>query len=167
MQTMYLINKIIDFLPKRIISAIVDLFSLTLASMILSVIEVFTLTPPVYTAIVLFSVFLNKDIYYGKSIGKYFNGTRVVSIKTGSVASPIQCLIRNLFILIWPLETIVLFFTPERRIGDMVAGTKVQENVEIGQEMKWQYVQAIISIVTSVTLVYSLFTYIDSLGFMN
>ena len=167
MQTMYLINKIIDFLPKRIISAIIDLFSLTLASMILSVIEVFTLTPPVYTAIVLFSVFLNKDIYYGKSIGKYFNGTRVVSIKTGSVASPIQCLIRNLFILIWPLEAIVLFFTPERRIGDMVAGTKVQENLEIGEEMKWQYVQAIISIVTSVTLVYSLFTYIDSLGFMN
>jgi uncharacterized RDD family membrane protein YckC len=135
--------------------------------MILSVVEVFTLTPPVYTAIVLFSVFLNKDIYYGKSIGKYFNGTRVVSIKTGSVASPIQCFIRNLFILIWPLEAIVLFFTPERRIGDLVAGTKVQENVEIGQEMKWQYVQAIISIVTSVTLVYYLFTYIDSLGIMN
>jgi uncharacterized RDD family membrane protein YckC len=164
---MYLANKLIDVLPKRIISSIVDLFSLALASVIFSVVEDLTFTPPVYTAIILFSIFINKDIYFGRSIGKYFNGTRVVSIRTGNAATPIQCSLRNLFILIWPLEAIILLFSPKRRIGDIVAGTKVQESVEIRPEMKWQYVQAILSTVTSVILIYFLFTYIDSLGIMS
>jgi len=154
-------------LPKRSISSIVDLFSLALATMISSVVEYFTLTPPVYSAIVCFSLVLNKDIYFGKSIGKYFNGTRIVSAGTGNAASPFQCAIRNLFMLIWPLEAIVLFFSPNRRIGDIVAGTKVQKSEEIGNETKWQYAQAVLSIVTSVTVSYLLFTYIDSLGFMS
>lgn len=115
----------------------------------------------------LFSIFLNKDTYFGKSIGKYFNGTRVVSVRTGNAASPIQCSIRNLFILIWPLEVIVLFFSPQRRIGDIVAGTKVQESEEIGNETKWKYAQAILSMLTSLFLIYFLFTYIDRLGIMS
>lgn len=164
---MYLANKLIAVLPKRIVSSIVDLFSLALASIIFSVVEDFTFTPPVYTAIVLFSIFLNKDIYFGKSIGKHFNGTRVVSARTGNAANPIQCSIRNLFILIWPLEAIILFFSPKRRIGDVVAGTKVQENVEIGPEMKWQYAHAILSVVASFTLIYYIFTFIDGLGFIS
>lgn len=164
---MYLTSKLIDALPKRIISSTVDLFSLALGAMIFSVVEDFTFTPPVYTAIILFSIFVNKDIYFGKSIGKYFNGTRVVSVKTGSAASPIQCSIRNLFILIWPLEAIILLFSPKRRIGDIVAGTKVQESIEISPETKWQYVQAILSVVTSAILIYFLFTYVDSLGIMS
>jgi hypothetical protein len=65
------------------------------------------------------------------------------------------------------LEAIILLFSPKRRIGDIVAGTKVQESVEIRPEMKWQYVQAILSTVTSVILIYFLFTYIDSLGIMS
>lgn len=164
---MYLTNKLIDTLPKRIISSIVDLFSLTIGSMIFSVVENFTFTSPVYSAVILFSMFINKDIYFGKSIGKYFNGTRVVSIRTGNAASPIQCSLRNLFILIWPLEAIILLFSPKRRIGDIVAGTKVQESVDISPETKWQYVQAILSMATSGILIYFLFTYIDSLGIMS
>jgi uncharacterized RDD family membrane protein YckC len=164
---MYLTNKLIDALPKRIVSAIVDLFSLALASMIFSAVEDLTFTRPVYTAIVLFSIFLNKDIFFGKSIGKYFTGTRVVSARTGNAASPIQCSIRNLFILIWPLEAIILLFSPKRRIGDIVAGTKVQESAEIGPEMKWQYAQAILSVVASFAFVYYLFTFIDGLGIMS
>src|SRR4051812_16811010 len=111
---MYLAKKLTSALPKRSISAMVDLFSLALASMIFSVVEDFIFTPLVYTAVILFSLFLNKDIYFGKSFGKYFNGTRVVSVRTGNAASPIQCSIRNLFILIWPLEAIILFFSPYR-----------------------------------------------------
>jgi uncharacterized RDD family membrane protein YckC len=135
--------------------------------MIYSVVEDFTLASPVHSAIVFFSAFLNKDMYFGKSMGKYFNGTRVVSVRTGNAASPIRCFIRNLFILIWPLEAIILVFSPKRRIGDIVAGTKVQESEEIGHEMKWQYVQAILSMVTSAILIYFLFTYIDSLSVMS
>lgn len=170
---MYLTNKLIEALPKRFVSSIVDLFSMALMTAFLSLIDELFSSPQeikknaVYVAIISFSFFLNKDIYFGKSFGKYFNSLRVVSARTGNAASPIQCAIRNLFLLIWPLEAIILFFSPEKRIGDIVAGTNVQETTELGHETKWQYIQAIISIVTSFIFVYFLFTYIDSFGFMS
>lgn len=164
---MYLRNKLVDALPRRVISSMVDLFSLALGSMLFSLVEDFTFTPPVFTSIILFSIFINKDICFGRSIGKYFNRTRVVSVRTGNAASPIQCSLRNLFILIWPLEAIFIILYPKRRFGDIVAGTKVQEAGEIDSDTKWQYVQAVLSILTSLILVYFLFTYIDSLSIMS
>jgi len=169
-----LINSIIKVLPSRILSAIIDQISLVVVSIIIfSISEKLASTPQeinsieVNTAIVLFSFFLNKDIYFGKSIGKYFTGLRVVSARTGNPASPIQCALRNLFVLLWPLEALFLFLSPKRRIGDFVAGTKVQESIEIGHEVKWKYIQAILALVGSFIFVFYLFNFIDSLGIMN
>jgi uncharacterized RDD family membrane protein YckC len=170
---MYL-NKIIKGLPNRILSAIVDQISLVISSIIIFSIGDELASAPhetnkieVNMAIILFSIFLNKDIYFGKSIGKHINGLRVVSAKTGNPASPIQCAVRNLFLLVWPLEALILFFSPKRRIGDIVAGTKVQESTETSREKKWHYFQAILSVVCSFVLVYYLFNFINSLGIMN
>lgn len=168
------LNNILKILPGRILSAIIDQVSLVVSSIIFFTIgEELASTPKdfheitVNTAIVLFSLFLNKDISFGKSIGKAFVGLRVVSSKTGSPASPIQCMIRNLFVLIWPLEALMLFLSPKRRIGDFVAGTKVEENIEIHRETKRRYVQSILSLVVAFILVYYLFNFIDGLGVMN
>lgn len=90
-----------------------------------------------------------------------------MSSRTGNPAGPIQCAIRNLFWLVWPIEALILFFSPKRRIGDIVAGTKVHDSAEIDGEMKWQYIQAILSLVGSFSLIYYLFNFIDSLGIMG
>jgi uncharacterized RDD family membrane protein YckC len=171
---MYLINKITKALPNRILSAIIDQISLVVASIIFfSIGEEFGSTPQeinritLNTAILLFSFFLNKDIYFGKSVGKHFTGLMVVSVRTGNPASPIQCSVRNLFILLWPLEALVLLLSPKRRIGDLVAGTMVQESTEIGHEMTRQYLQAILTVVASFIVVYFLFTFIEGLRIMS
>lgn len=90
-----------------------------------------------------------------------------MSYKTGDPASPIQCFVRNLFLFLWPLEALILFFSPIRRIGDVVAGTKVIASEKINGEMKLQRVQVIRSVTASFILVYYLFNYVDSLGIMN
>jgi uncharacterized RDD family membrane protein YckC len=162
------LNEIKKALPGRILSAIIDQVTLIVSSMIFSISEELVSTPEeihqikVTTAIILFSLFLNKDIYFGKSIGKYFVGLRVVSSRTGNPAGPIQCLIRNLFLLLWPIEALILFFSPQRRIGDVVAGTRVQASTEIGPENKWRYIQAILSVIGASTIIYYLFNFIDS-----
>ena len=76
----------------------------------------------------LFSVYFNKDAIKGKSPGKRILGFVIVENKTGKIANPIKSLIRNLTIVLWPIEVIFSIFSPQRRIGDYIAGTKVIED---------------------------------------
>jgi len=83
--------------------------------------------PYVFILIVFF--YLNKDFIKGKSLGKRILGFRVIDLKTENPATELQCFIRNLTICIaWPLEVIIGFINPERRIGDFIANTKVEES---------------------------------------
>ena len=45
-------------------------------------------------------------------------------MKTDTVASSLKCLIRNITIILWPIEVIVVLVSPSRRIGDFIAGTE-------------------------------------------
>lgn len=74
--------------------------------------------------------FLNKDMFSGQSPGKAQFKFRVIAL-SGEPASPIRCLIRNLTVFIWPVELMVIYFQPMRRIGDFVAGTKLVSSVEM------------------------------------
>jgi hypothetical protein len=49
----------------------------------------------------------------------------VINNTSGEVASPLRCLVRNLFCILWPVELIMVLVNPTRRIGDYVAGTAV------------------------------------------
>jgi len=71
------------------------------------------------------SLYFNKDMIQGKSIAKRVLKIEVVDIKTGEIASSLKCLIRNLTIMIWPIEVIVVLASPSRRIGDYIAGTRI------------------------------------------
>jgi uncharacterized RDD family membrane protein YckC len=71
------------------------------------------------------SLYFNKDMIQGKSIAKRALKQEVVDIKTGEVASALKCFVRNLTIAIWPIEVIVVLISPSRRIGDFIAGTRV------------------------------------------
>jgi len=72
------------------------------------------------------TLYFNKDMIQGKSIAKRALKQEVVDIKTGEVASALKCFIRNLTIAIWPIEVIVVLISPARRIGDFIAGTRVE-----------------------------------------
>lgn len=81
-----------------------------------------------------FLVYFLKDSYRGKSIGKRIIGLQVINKSTNKPANSLQCFIRNLLIPIWPLEILILIFSPSRRLGDLIANTKViaseKENIK-------------------------------------
>jgi uncharacterized RDD family membrane protein YckC len=66
-----------------------------------------------------------KDSFGGRSPAKRIMKLQVVDFKTGMPASPAQCFVRNLPILVWPVEVIMTLVNSQRRIGDYIAGTKV------------------------------------------
>ena len=72
-----------------------------------------------------FSLYFNKDIFLGQSIGKRILNFRVVDDKTGEPAGALRCLVRNFTILLWPVEVIAALINVERRIGDHIAGTRL------------------------------------------
>ncbi len=72
-----------------------------------------------------FVAYFLKDSYRGKSIGKRVIGLQVINRSTNLPANALQCFIRNLLIPIWPLEVLISLFSPARRLGDIIANTKV------------------------------------------
>ncbi|QHI36042.1 hypothetical protein IMCC3317_13950 [Kordia antarctica] len=71
-------------------------------------------------------IYLNKDFFNAKSPAKRILGFQVINRKTEKPASELQCFVRNLTIAVaWPLEVIVGLINPKRRIGDLLANTKV------------------------------------------
>jgi len=106
-----------------------------------------------YTILFGISIYLNKDIFRGRSIGKRIFRTEVVDIKSNSVASPIKCLIRNLTIVIWPIEIIALIYNPTRRIGDLLANTRIEIVNEDNQYYKKNYlINSIFSLILGFVL---------------
>lgn len=73
----------------------------------------------------LMSIYFNKDIFSGRSVAKRILKLQVISVKTDKPASPVQCILRNLTIIIWPVEVIVTMVNPTRRLGDLIANTRV------------------------------------------
>lgn len=81
------------------------------------------------SSIIFFSmmfIYVNKDFINAKSPAKRVLGYQVINQNTEKPATELQCFIRNLTIAVaWPLEVIVGYINPERRIGDFIANTKV------------------------------------------
>ncbi|AXT50595.1 hypothetical protein D1818_07020 [Aquimarina sp. BL5] len=81
------------------------------------------------TGIGLFSipmfVYFNKDFLRAKSLAKRLMGYQIIDVKTNKPANELQCFIRNLTIIVWPIEVVVGLINPKRRVGDFIANTKV------------------------------------------
>lgn len=78
-----------------------------------------------YFGLIGFALYFCKDSINGRSIAKRALKLQVVENSSGKVASPIKCFVRNIFCILWPIEVVVTLASPSRRIGDMVAGTRV------------------------------------------
>jgi uncharacterized RDD family membrane protein YckC len=74
---------------------------------------------------ILFSLYFNKDILNGRSPAKRILKFQVVDNDTNLAASPLKCLLRNLTIIIWPIEVLITIFNPSQRLGDRLANTRV------------------------------------------
>ena len=70
-------------------------------------------------------IYFNKDIFNGRSIAKRIFKFQIIDLKTGKAASSIKCLQRNTTLFIWPIEIIFILINPERRLGDLIAGTQL------------------------------------------
>ncbi|WP_222164626.1 RDD family protein [Edaphocola aurantiacus] len=81
--------------------------------------------PSFYLSLIGFALYLCKDVFQGRSPGKRITKLQIVHYKTGAIASPLRTVVRNLFCIIWPVEVIITLINPGRRLGDLVAGTRV------------------------------------------
>jgi uncharacterized RDD family membrane protein YckC len=77
--------------------------------------------------VIVLSGFLNKDFFGGRSIAKRALGMVVKDITTGENARPFKCFVRNITVIIFPVELIFMIFSPSQRLGDLIAGTKVEK----------------------------------------
>lgn len=119
-----------------------------------------------YLMIFAVSLYFNKDIIQGKSIAKRALKQEVIDVKTNEIASPFKCLIRNLSIIIWPIEVIVVLVSPSRRIGDFIAGTRV-EYISQNRDSKppINYKNVLLSIIIGFSILASLnVLFLDKIG---
>jgi len=87
---------------------------------------------------------LFKDYFNGQSIAKMQLNIQIVDSASKQIATPLQCFIRNLTVLIFPIEFFVLLKNPNTRLGDMIAKTEVvvysplrPSNYETKSTLKW------------------------------
>lgn len=109
-----------------------------------------------YFLLIGFALYFTKDSINGRSIAKRIFKLQVVENSTGRVASPIRCLIRNLLIIIWPIEVIVCLANPSRRLGDFIAGTRVVQYNSEQEKVKLDFAQIILSLVLAYSLIFLL-----------
>jgi uncharacterized RDD family membrane protein YckC len=81
--------------------------------------------PMQYIGMFGFALYFCKDSINGRSIAKRLLKLQIVDYKSEQAATPLQCFVRNIFCIIWPIEAIIALSNPSRRLGDRVAGTKL------------------------------------------
>ncbi|MGI4864532.1 MAG: RDD family protein [Janthinobacterium lividum] len=109
---------------------------------------------PSFITILGFALYFCKDCVSGRSIAKRLFSLKVVNNNTGEIASPLRCLIRNIFCIIWPVEILITFFNPTRRLGDLIAGTRVAKAEPSETFAPLNYAQIIFSLILPVTILY-------------
>jgi uncharacterized RDD family membrane protein YckC len=84
-----------------------------------------------------FLIFAAKDSYNGLGIGKLIMGIRVYDAE-GRPANVLSSFIRNLPLLAWPVETIVMIISSsKKRIGDQLVDTQVCRDKQINPMNRW------------------------------
>jgi len=80
--------------------------------------------------VVMFLVVFLKDCFKGQSFGKRILKLRIVNTFDGKPASLGRLILRNLTLIIWPVDVIMIFIHPEQRLGDMIVSTKVVSSID-------------------------------------
>ncbi|GHV17559.1 hypothetical protein FACS1894169_12950 [Bacteroidia bacterium] len=117
-------------LSKRLMSLLIDgLILMVICMFLISILLILNLAQNIACRIlllsILFSLFFCKDILFrGQSIGK-----RNLKLKVQDVSNQkttlLRLILRNLFIVVWPIEIVLILINPQRRFGDIIFGTKL------------------------------------------
>ena len=111
---------------KRLIAAAIDL---AIAGVIPSFAMFFLSDLTLEKSFILLGIliFLLKDIRGGRSVGKKIMGIQVIGYD-GDKVNNTRYILRNILSILWPLEVLVMFIDKRgRKLGDMLAKTKVIE----------------------------------------
>ena len=108
-----------------------------------------------YLMMPFFVIYFCKDCIGGRSAAKRILKLAVVRNKAGTPATPLQCLIRNLLVIIWPVEVVVASFNQQQRIGDWLAGTKLTY-YDSTKKSQLQIIQIVVAIVMATLITYLL-----------
>lgn len=118
---------------KRIVAFIIDLLMIAIIIGVL-----YFVTQPIKSQILLqllsslmLTLLLCKDCINGQSAGKRTMKIQIVDEKSNKKVSNIRCIARNVFVIFWIIEVIVLFISKEKRLGDYVVKTKVIYNNKV------------------------------------
>lgn len=111
---------------KRIFAFLIDIAILIIVGMILQCVTY------IISNVILFSmllslwvtIFLNKDIVGGQSIGKYIMQIRIVS-SNGLPIHMWKLVVRNIFNVLWIIE-LILWAVTNRRLADDILGLDVE-----------------------------------------
>lgn len=71
-----------------------------------------------------YTYFLCKDFFGGRSIGKRLHKYQLIRLDGGQV-SYLRMVVRNLFLVIWPVEFILYMANSGQRLGDILCKTTV------------------------------------------
>ncbi len=85
----------------------------------------------IWFALLTFFLYFIKDIFGSASLGKRAMKYVLVDSKTGRKASPLQTVVRNATLFLWPIEFIVALVSPAKRGGDLIARTKLVVNKHV------------------------------------
>jgi len=115
---------------KRILAFLIDHIIICFAFVMLGMVQVFVKTDfelfwklyYIFLLAFMFSYFF-KDVINGQSIGKRIMKIKVVDLN-GNKPSLFNLIIRNITILIWPVEALLVLLDKER-LGDRLAKTKI------------------------------------------
>lgn len=117
----------LGIVPKRLLAVTIDLMSVTAIMMVLSKLGNFlrgdpNFDLPFYSILILF---LLKDLVNKEgSLGKRILQLQIMPEEKSDITDYLKRIIRNITLVIWPIEVIVLIIF-KRRIGDMICATDV------------------------------------------
>lgn len=71
-------------------------------------------------------LFVLRDVS-GCSVGKRILNLKIVAIEDGKALSVGRLIVRNLTTLLWPMEALIAYLNKGRRLGDLIAKSRVIE----------------------------------------
>jgi uncharacterized RDD family membrane protein YckC len=94
--------------------------------------------------------YLNKDFLQGRSPAKRLLGLQLHEA-TGGPANELRAFLRNVTVILWPIEVLLLALGSPKRLGDYLAGTHVARSTPAATTRSW-YHDLVAYRVTSYTL---------------
>jgi len=75
------------------------------------------------------NIYLCKDLIFSNGIGKRILRFRIQNSNLDLMPNAFQLYVRNLTFFLWPIEVFFLIQNPNKRLGDIIAKTKVVEGL--------------------------------------